>query len=284
MNRQDFIKGLIAIGAIGLLPKSIYKHYQKYYLLQFFIAGFRFYNGPNLLAQIKEGDLLQLIREPENKHDKAAIALYWKNEKIGYVPQAENSVLSKLIDANALELLAEITHLNNNVEPWENLAVAISFLKNDNKIPDSAVYLTQLETPQYHSYKHEDGSITRVIFEDQNEDLESDLDWYDYFVSNSKDDGIYGIIHASNVAPGYPYGIETGHYLLVNKKRVADNKTMEEIIAKAETYLGELNELFDLEGYVLLSTSEAEQLVSKISNISDVVDKLGRHYIELIFD
>ena len=204
--------------------------------------------------------------------------------QIGYVPQAENSVLSKLIDANALELLAEITHLNNNVEPWENLAVAISFLKNDNKIPDSAVYLTQLETPQYHSYKHEDGSITRVIFEDQNEDLESDLDWYDYFVSNSKDDGVYGIIHASNVAPGYPYGIETGHYLLVNKKRVADNKTMEEIIAKAETYLGELNELFDLEGYVLLSTSEAEQLVSKISNISDVVDKLGRHYIELIFD
>jgi hypothetical protein len=106
----------------------------------------------SLLQKMNEGDLLQLVREPENEHDACAIALHWNGEKIGYIPRDENALLSRLIDANALELVAEITHLNKAVQPWENLHIAVSFLKETREnIPPQATYLTELSRPYYHS-------------------------------------------------------------------------------------------------------------------------------------
>ena len=172
MKRTQFIKSVLTAGAFGLLPASASQHYQKYYLLQFFVAGFRYYKGPTYLKEMTEGDMLQLIREPQNIHDKSAIAIYWRNEKIGYVPQAENTVLSRLIDAQVLDLLAEITFLNENVEPWENLNVAIYILKKDANSTASEKYLTELETPHYHSFKHIDGSISIVELDDGQDDEE----------------------------------------------------------------------------------------------------------------
>jgi hypothetical protein len=114
------------------------------------VAGFRHYKGMALLAQMKEGDLLGLVREPENQYDDCAIALHWQGSKIGSIPADTNEMLSYLLDAEALSLFAVITHLEKNAQPWENVAVAVYFVQEVNKdLPAHAGYLTLIEAPHY---------------------------------------------------------------------------------------------------------------------------------------
>jgi HIRAN domain len=150
MKRTEFLKRLLGSIAIGKLPVSITKDFRKIYLLQCFVAGFRHYEGMNLLETMKEGDLLALVREPENEFDNCAIALHWQDKKIGFIPAAINEMLSYLLDANALSLFAVITHLEKNSQPWENVAIAVYFIQEaDKKLPAHANYLTRIEAPHY---------------------------------------------------------------------------------------------------------------------------------------
>lgn len=150
MNRSGFLKQLIASIAIGKLPVSITKDFRKIYLLQCFVAGFRHYEGMNLLGSMKEGDLLELVREPDNEYDDCAIALHLQGKKIGFIPASVNEMLSYLLDADALSLFAVITHLEKNSQPWENVAIAVYFVQEVNKeLPAHASYLTRIEAPHY---------------------------------------------------------------------------------------------------------------------------------------
>ncbi len=73
MQRSDFIKGIIGFLGISALPASMVKQYHRYYLLQSFVRGFRFYEGLKLLDEMHEGDLLEMLREPANEYDPKAI-------------------------------------------------------------------------------------------------------------------------------------------------------------------------------------------------------------------
>lgn len=151
MLRIDFLKTLISSAVISQFHIKEKEKFQKIYINQFFVAGFQYYEGHNLLKKIKVGDFLTMIREPDNRYDNCAIALHWKEKKIGFVPGSENSVLAALIDANDLEFLCEVTFVELKTKPWENVAVAISYLKKVNKeriepIPD---YLIKIEKPLY---------------------------------------------------------------------------------------------------------------------------------------
>jgi hypothetical protein len=280
MKRSQFISNLLALGGLNLLPANVFKCYKKYYLLQFFVAGFRFYKGMELLESMNEGDLLELVREHENEHDECAIALYWNNEKIGFIPREENMILSRLIDANALGLIAEITHLNKEVQPWENVHVAVSFLKEaDTTDEEKTKYMTVLDTPRYRSFKAGQDKVIRVAIDDGYKET---TDWYKYLVENSKDDGIYDIIHSSDLKPDYEYGRDTGDFIVVNKKRLPPDESVQEIVKKAEEIMGELNDVFGEDGYIVMSVQEAESLVAKAEAVANVTDKFGQHYIELL--
>lgn len=98
MNRSGFLKQLIASIAIGKLPVSITKDFRKIYLLQCFVAGFRHYEGMQLLDSIKESDLLELMSEPENYYNDCAIALYLQGKKIGFITSSVNEMPSYLLD------------------------------------------------------------------------------------------------------------------------------------------------------------------------------------------
>ena len=154
MKRSDFLKRLIGVAGLGTFNLQAIIPKRKTYLQQFFVAGFRHYKGMELLGLMQTNDLLELRREPENEYDNCAVALYWQQEKIGYVPANLNELLSRLMDAGALPLLGMITHLNKEVKPWENVAVAIYFLQDDSaEIPPYASYLRKIQTPVYATAK-----------------------------------------------------------------------------------------------------------------------------------
>jgi len=150
MNRIDFLKRLVGVIGLGNMPLSLLLTKRKVYLLQCFVAGFRHYKGMELLNEMEVNDFVELRREPDNEYDSFAIALYWQQEKIGFLPADYNEVIARLIDAQALPLLAVITHLNREVKPWENVVVAVYFLQDETTtLPAHANYLKQLATPQY---------------------------------------------------------------------------------------------------------------------------------------
>jgi hypothetical protein len=43
--------------------------------------------------------VLKMLRHPKNEHDEQAIAIYWQNNPIGWVPQNLNLIISRLMDA-----------------------------------------------------------------------------------------------------------------------------------------------------------------------------------------
>jgi hypothetical protein len=80
-------------------------------LFDTFVSGASYSLTPETLAQLKLGDPLSLLRE-KNRFDDNAIALYTeKKEKLGYVPESDNVVFARLLDAGKL-LKARISKID----------------------------------------------------------------------------------------------------------------------------------------------------------------------------
>jgi hypothetical protein len=287
MKRIDFISRLIALGGLSFLSgKNIEtKQYQKFYLLQSFVRGFRHYEGPSLINQMKEGDMLELVREPDNEYDPSAIALHWNKHKIGFVPAEDNEILSKLLDIGIPELIAEITFLQPAAAAWENARIAISVLKEipaADDVPSNAAYLTQLETPHYRTLKRTDQTITRIYVDKSTEEHELETDnAMEWLMKNSGTEKIKKLIETS-LDPTVDYSSQVD-FLVVNKNRLSKSSTFDDTLKALESELYNADAMFNEEGYIVLSVKKAESLVDRISSVVDVADKLGRHFVELRF-
>ena len=77
------------------------------------LAGFRYYDGKSLWEEIKVGDALALIREPDNPHDANAVRIEWNGRKLGYVPRRDNAHLARQMDHGAA-VEARITELHQS--------------------------------------------------------------------------------------------------------------------------------------------------------------------------
>ena len=66
-------------------------------LLSFHIAGFQYADGALVLGDLKAGDKLTLRAERDNPHDPEAVAIYYGNTKLGYVPGNEVGPLSLMM-------------------------------------------------------------------------------------------------------------------------------------------------------------------------------------------
>lgn len=80
------------------------------FLFDTYVAGTTHIEGIEELAEcLSEGDKLKFFREPDNAYDTSAIVIKTQDGvKIGYVPQSDNVVFSRLMDAGKL-LFGKIT-------------------------------------------------------------------------------------------------------------------------------------------------------------------------------
>ena len=67
-------------------------------------------NRQDIIARCKIGEELELAREPENPKDKAAVAVYYKDQQIGYLPAGDRR-LSVHMDAG-FEVFAHIVAID----------------------------------------------------------------------------------------------------------------------------------------------------------------------------
>lgn len=71
-------------------------------LLSFHIAGFQYADGALVLGDLKVGDKLTLCAERDNPHDPEAVAIYYGNTKLGYVPGNGTVKILSQIDRGGL--------------------------------------------------------------------------------------------------------------------------------------------------------------------------------------
>ncbi|HAL03153.1 MAG TPA: restriction endonuclease [Lachnospiraceae bacterium] len=92
---------------LGDIIKPLIK---EIHLFDSYIAGTTHLSDKTVLEIIKVGDMLSLQRE-DNKFDSNAIMiLYEGNRKLGYVPEKDNIIFARLMDAGKL-LKAKITKI-----------------------------------------------------------------------------------------------------------------------------------------------------------------------------
>ena len=65
--------------------------------LSFDIAGFSHWYGFEVFDRLRPGTKIDLVPEPDNPYDPCAVALYYDDIKIGFVPRDRNGVLSQLL-------------------------------------------------------------------------------------------------------------------------------------------------------------------------------------------
>lgn len=88
------------------------------------LAGFQYYAGATHWQEMKVGDALTLVREPENAHDPRAIRVEWRGEKLGYLPRAENHAVSAEMDKGG-QVAGRIAELKDSRNPWQRVRIEV---------------------------------------------------------------------------------------------------------------------------------------------------------------
>ena len=88
------------------------------------LAGFQFYAGRELWEEMKAGDALALVREPENRHDANAVRVEWRGRKLGYLPRAENRAVAAEMDRGG-QVEARVARLARHRDPWRRIQVEV---------------------------------------------------------------------------------------------------------------------------------------------------------------
>ena len=82
------------------------------HLFDTFVAGTTHLEDQSVLDAITVGDKLSLRREENKFDDKAILILNESGKKLGYIPEKDNLVFSRLMDAGKL-LIGKITDIES---------------------------------------------------------------------------------------------------------------------------------------------------------------------------
>lgn len=104
---KDGVVSLTEKHDLGDLIKPLTK---EIYLFDSFVAGTTHLADQTVLDAIKEGDKLTLRRENNKFDENAVLILAPDGRKLGYIPEKDNIIFSRLMDAGKL-LTAKITEI-----------------------------------------------------------------------------------------------------------------------------------------------------------------------------
>jgi hypothetical protein len=127
MERRTFFTRLF--GSLGLIAASpaATAAARTVLIQESPIAGFQFHHGEAVWSSLRVGQLLDLVREPSNPHDRDAVAVYFQGEQLGYVPRAENHAVAQMMDRGE-SLEAIVTKLSDEEDPWNRVRFSISLV------------------------------------------------------------------------------------------------------------------------------------------------------------
>jgi HIRAN domain. len=95
----------------------------------FHIAGFSYWDGCIVFNKLKIGTELRLRREKNNKFDPYAVAIYFQDSKIGFIPRGINKDISKFLEMGYTDIFeVRVNRIASDAHP-ENQIGVIVYLK-----------------------------------------------------------------------------------------------------------------------------------------------------------
>ena len=108
------------------------RHYDN-----FNIAGFTYYDGVDVFNELKIGTELYFVVEPDNKFDESAVAIYYNEYKLGYVPQNRNKYISKFLNFGHSDLFQiKINKISPSDHPEQQISVVVKIKNKEEKIKE----------------------------------------------------------------------------------------------------------------------------------------------------
>jgi len=94
----------------------------------FHLAGFAYWDGVEVFNDLKVGSRLELRPESDNPYDPEAVAIFYENKKLGYIPRASNAQISQLLhfDNNIFE--AFICQIDLDKHPERQIRVVVKLI------------------------------------------------------------------------------------------------------------------------------------------------------------
>ena len=129
ISRKTFLIYLLQLSFIAGIAKYLYGFEPKklYLLNKFSVAGFYFYEGPNLLEKMKPGDTLKMNPNAENIEDEYAVELHFKDTMIGHILRSDNKHIFRLLD-QVKELVCTIRKIDPDAETWQMCKVKVELV------------------------------------------------------------------------------------------------------------------------------------------------------------
>jgi hypothetical protein len=110
------------------------KHFDNFH-----IAGFTYHDGVDVFGELKIGTQLNMIVEPDNKHDIYAVAIYFKDHKLGYIPRGNNKFISKFLNFGHTDIFEmKINRISPEEHPERQIGVVVK-IKSRNESNKKAV-------------------------------------------------------------------------------------------------------------------------------------------------
>lgn len=108
------------------------KPVKKIHLANFHIAGFGFWEGCEAFEHLKIGTKLDLVRETDNAFDPYAVAIYYGEYKLGFIPRGKNHDISKYLDMGLGDIYdVRITRITPDVHPEDQVEVIVYILNQN---------------------------------------------------------------------------------------------------------------------------------------------------------
>ena len=104
-------KDELSVASGATLDRLIKPLTHEILLFDSYVAGTGYVNDEEVFAEMKVGDRLVLQREPENRFDgNAILVLDAQKRKAGYIPEKDNIVFARLMDAGKY-LIAKVVRM-----------------------------------------------------------------------------------------------------------------------------------------------------------------------------
>ena len=103
---------------------------EKKFLKHFNIAGLTYWDAVDVFNELAIGKELQLQAEPDNKYDPEAVAIYYGESKLGYIPRKMNITISTLLQCGYKDIFdVRINRLAPDGHPEEQIGVVVRVVK-----------------------------------------------------------------------------------------------------------------------------------------------------------
>ena len=121
MRKNDDLAVLTQAKGIGDVLKPLIK---EIHLFDTYIAGTTHLKDKTVLDEIEVGQKLTLKREINKFDEKAIMLISEDGKKVGYVPEKDNIIFSRLMDAGKL-LSAKVTDIKERKGDFMQISIGI---------------------------------------------------------------------------------------------------------------------------------------------------------------